>query len=70
MVPDVLLHGGFRVEVLHVGEFAIGEFGDIQEGRPDKMLNAGFLLACQHLDPALEGGMRRHTLATSAIVFP
>lgn len=42
-IADVLLNGGFGVEVLYVWEFTVGEVVDVEEGRPDEVLDTGFL---------------------------
>lgn len=40
---DVSLDCGFGIEVLDSWIFAVGELGDVQEGRPDEVLNTRFL---------------------------
>ena len=48
LFADVLFHVGFGVEVLDVGVFAVAEFVDIQERRPDEVLDTAFLMTCQY----------------------
>ena len=41
---DVLFDVGFGVEVVDVGVFAVAEFVDVEEGGPDEVLDAAFLM--------------------------
>ena len=49
MVANILFDRRFGVEVLDVREFTTRDCGHVQEGRPDEVLHAAFLLACQYL---------------------
>lgn len=48
-VANILFDRRFGVEVVDVRKFATRDCGHVQEGRPDEVLHAAFLLACQNL---------------------